>query len=285
MTKRPSQHHFWLVAGTLLAMTAVATAGAPAPSDLVPEANRASGKLKVAISLAYPPMEYTEPGSTELLGFDIDLARAIADRLGLVADFQNVEFPQLIPQVLTGRSDMILTAFSDKPERRSQLDFVDYFMTGSVFFSTVDHRAVIATETDLCGKTIAVATGTSWVDWAENVGKAVCPPDTLFNVIQIPTLAEHLMQIRQDRAQASVIGIEGLADLNRQKPGTYYQIGRPGDPSPYGIAFAKENTELRDAVLAALDQLAADGTYTAILDRHGLSAGGVTEFKINGAAR
>ena len=106
----------------------------------LPDAVRDVGKLNVTISLAYPPMEYSDAGSTELKGFDIDLAKAIAERLGLTAEFQNVEFPQLIPQVVTGRSDLIMTAFSDKVERQTQLDFIDYFKTGNVFYSTADHQ-------------------------------------------------------------------------------------------------------------------------------------------------
>ena len=111
-----------------------------AAAALLPPANATSGKLNVVISLAYPPMEYNDAGSEELKGFDIDLARAIGDRLGLKVEFQNVEFPQLIPQVVTGRSDMVMTAFSDKVERQAQLDFIDYFKTGNVFYSTIDHR-------------------------------------------------------------------------------------------------------------------------------------------------
>lgn len=255
----------------------------PAAQALLPEANRDSGKLLVVVSLAYPPMEYTDAGSEELKGFDIDLAREIAARLGLEPEFANVEFPQLIPQVVTGRSEMIISAFSDKVERQAQLDFIDYFNTGNVFYSTAEHRDEIKDEKDLCGKTIAVATGTSWVTWAEEVGKANCPADNLYNVIQIPTQAEHIMQINQGRAQASVIGVEGLADLEINEPGAFYQIGAAGDPNPYGMAFEKSNTGLRDAVLAALNGMMADGTYKEIVDRYHLGVGAVDEFVINGA--
>lgn len=253
-----------------------------AAAALLPPAYATAGKLNVVISLAYPPMEYNDAGSEELKGFDIDLARAIGDRLGLAVEFQNVEFPQLIPQVVTGRSDMVMSAFSDKVERQAQLDFIDYFNTGNVFYSTVDHKAEITDEKALCGKTIAVATGTSWVTWAEGVGKAVCPADQPYNVIQIPTQAEHIMQIRQGRAQASVIGVEGLADLVLNEPDQFYQIGVPGEPNPYGIAFEKSNTGLRDAVLAALNSLKADGTYLEIANRYALGVGAVDAFVING---
>lgn len=266
----------------MLAVPAMAEVDAAAQA-LLPEANKTSGKLLVVTSLAYPPMEYTDAGSEELKGFDIDLAREIAARLGLEPEFANVEFPQLIPQVVTGRSEMIISAFSDKMERQAQLDFIDYFNTGNIFYTTADHKDEIQTEKDLCGKTIAVATGTSWVTWAEEVGKANCPADNLYNVIQIPTQAEHIMQIKQGRAQASVIGIEGLADLEINEPGAFYQIGEAGEPNPYGIAFEKSNTALRDAALAALNGMLADGTYMEIVNRYHLGVGAVSEFVINGA--
>ncbi|MDR7221398.1 ABC transporter substrate-binding protein [Aminobacter aminovorans] len=275
-----------LASATFISLAGAAyAAGDEKLAAALPEAVRSAGKLNVTISLAYPPMEYSDAGSTELKGFDIDLAKAIAERLGLTAEFQNVEFPQLIPQVVTGRSDLIMTAFSDKVERQTQLDFIDYFKTGNVFYSSADHQGKIRTETDLCGKTVAVATGTSWVTWAEELGKSICPADKLITVIQIPTQAEHIMQIRQGRAQASVIGLEGLLDLMKQEPGKFYQIGQVGDVNHYGIAFAKANGQLRDAVHATLDALKADGTYAQILDRHGLKEAGVEEFKINGSTK
>lgn len=277
-----------LASAALIGLAACGAAHAAGDEKLaagLPQAVRTAGKLNFTISLAYPPMEYSDAGSTELKGFDIDLAKAVAERLGLTAEFQNVEFPQLIPQVVTGRSDMVITAFSDKVERQKQLDFIDYFKTGNVFYTTVDHQNEIKTEADLCGKTVAVATGTSWVTWAEDLGKSICPAGKLITVIQIPTQAEHIMQIRQGRAQASVIGLEGLLDLMKQEPGKFYQIGQVGDVNYYGIAFAKANGELRDAVRATLQKLKADGTYAQILDRYGLKQAGVEEFKINGAKK
>ena len=138
---------------------------------------------------------------------------------------------------------------------------------------------------DVFSTSTPVATGTSWVTWAEDVGKANCAPDKLITVIQIPTQAEHIMQIRQGRAQASVIGLEGLLDLMKQEPDKFYQIGDVGDVNHYGIAFAKANGQLRDAVKGALDAMKADGTYAQILDHYGLKQAAVEEFKINGATK
>ena len=111
-----------LASATFISLAGIAhAAGDEKLAAALPEAVRSAGKLNVTISLAYPPMEYNDAGSTDLKGFDIDLAKAVAERLGLTAEFQNVEFPQLIPQVVTGRSDMIITAFSDKVDEPQQL--------------------------------------------------------------------------------------------------------------------------------------------------------------------
>ena len=272
----------------VLALTLALAAPALAETDpkaaaLLPQDIASAGVLKVVTSLAYPPMEFTDPGSDELKGFDMDLARAIGERLGLKVEFTNVEFPQLIPQIVTDRSDMLISAFSDKVERRAQLDFIDYFITGNVFYAIAENKAEIGALKDLCGKTIAVATGTSWVTWAEETGKATCPADQPFNVIQIATQAEHIMQMRLGRAQASVIGVEGLADLALTEPGKFYQLGEPGEQNPYGIAFAKDNPQLRDAVLAALNGMLADGSYKQIVERYQLTVGQVDKFVVNGA--
>jgi polar amino acid transport system substrate-binding protein len=87
--------------------------------------------------------------------------------------------------------------------------------------------------------------------------------------------------MQQDRAQASMIGFEGVLDLQKQQPGKFYKIGDLFEPGYYGIAFAKESTQLRDAVKAAMDSMKADGTYLAILDRYGLKEAAVDTFTIN----
>lgn len=249
--------------------------------DLLPAKVREAGTINIAISLAYAPMEYSDAGSTDLKGADIDLAKEAMSRLGLKPNFQNVDFSQLIASVKTGRADMIWTAFSDLAKRQDDLDFIDYFKTGNQIFAPVENQGKIKEIKDLCGKTAAIATGTSWVTFMQDLSKSTCAADNQINVMQIPTEAEQLLQMKQDRAQASMIGFEGVLDLQKQQPGKYYKIGGLLEPGHYGIAFAKHATQLRDAVKAALDSMKADGTYLAILDRYGLKEAAVDSFTIN----
>lgn len=267
--------------GALATAASAETAVNPKLRDMLPAKTREAGALNIAISLAYPPMEYSDAGSTDLKGADIDLAKEVAARLGLKINFQNVDFSQLIAQVKTGRADMIWTAFSDLTKRQGDLDFIDYFKTGDQIFAPVENQSKIKTVQDLCGKTAAVATGTSWVTYMQDLSKSTCPADKQINVMQIPTEAEQILQMKQDRAQVSMMGFEGVLDLQKQQPGKFYQIGELQEPGHYGIAFAKDSAQLRDAVKAAMDSMKADGTYVAILDRYGLKQAAVDAFTIN----
>jgi polar amino acid transport system substrate-binding protein len=263
---------------------APAASTTPANQELramLPAKVRDSGTLNVAISLAYPPMEYSDAGSTDLKGADIDLAKEVAARLGLKPNFQNVDFSQLIVSVTTGRADIIWTAFSDLKKRQTQLDFVDYFRTGNQFFAPVSNQKDIKTFEDLCGKTVTVSTGTSWVGSVEDLSTKTCPASNPIKILQIPTQAEEILQMQQDRAQASLIGLEGILDLQKQQPGKYYSLGDLLEPGNYGIAVAKDNSQLRDAIKATLDGMQADGTYTKILDQYGLKEAALKTITVN----
>lgn len=274
-----------IFACAMVSLTILTSAASAATDDklraILPAKLRDSGALNIAISLAYPPMEYSDAGSTELKGADIDLAKEVADRLGLKPNFQNVEFPQLITSVTTGRADMIWTAFSDLTARQAQLDFIDYFQTGNQLYSMVKNQESIKSFKDLCGKAVAVATGTSWVGLVERLSKETCTDAAPLTVMQLPTEAEHILQMKQDRAQASVMGFEGILELQKQKPGEFYTIGDLLEPGHYGIAFAKDSGELLAAVKATLEAMKADGTYVAILDRYGLKNAAVPTFTVN----
>lgn len=269
------------VPGSLMAASAAASAPNEDLRQMLPASVRDAGTLNIAISLAYPPMEYSDAGSTDLKGADIDLAKEVAARLGLKINFQNVDFSQLITSVTTGRSDMIWTAFSDLTKRQEQLDFIDYFKTGNQIFAPVENQDSIKTIKDLCGKTVSVATGTSWVAFMEELSKQTCDASSQMNLLQIGTLGEQLMQLKQDRAQAVMMGFEGVLDLQKQQPDKFYTMGELYDRGNYGIAFAKESTQLREAVKATLDSMKADGAYEEILDRYGLKEAAVDSFTVN----
>ncbi|MDR1710574.1 MAG: transporter substrate-binding domain-containing protein [Propionibacteriaceae bacterium] len=265
-----------------------ATTAAPAIPDgadptlyaMVPQALRDSGVLKVAVSLAYEPMEFSDPGSEELKGIDIELAQEVGKRLGLTVEFDNVDFEQLITGVTTGRDDLIWTAMSDYTERQTKVDFVDYFRTGDAFFAPAAAKDTIKDTKDLCGLTVTVASGTNWGQTVKQVSDEVCTDGKEIGILEIETLAEQKVQMKTDRAQAILMGLEGGAGADLEA-GEYYHFGEVLKPNNYGVGVAKENTGLRDAVQAALKAMGADGTYLAILTKYGCADAAIADFTIN----
>jgi polar amino acid transport system substrate-binding protein len=274
-----------LLATGLLAGCGSGTTGekAEAPAEyaelqaMLPDSIRDSGVLKIAISLAYEPMEFSDPGSEELKGVDIELAQELARRLGLTIQFDNVDFEQLIASVTTGRDDLIWTAMSDMTERQAKLDFVDYFKTGEMFFAPPEQKDSIQAWTDLCGKTVTVASGTSWVQTVETLSDDVCAGADPIKILEIEVLAEQIVQMKQDRAQAILMGLEGNFGL----PEGYYQFGDLLEPNNYGVGVAKDNTELRDAVQATLQSMLDDGAYLAVLEKYNLATAAEDEITLN----
>ncbi len=249
-----------------LALLAALLAGTPALAQTLPPAIAQSKVLKIAVNGTYPPMESIDPATNKLIGFDVDLAEAIGQKLGVAIEWQDGAFAQLIPAVQTGRADMILSGISDLPARRESLDFIDYLKSGAQFY-TLDKTESIKTAADLCGKTIGTVRSTSYPAnieaWsAENCVKLGKPPITVAGDDRMPLVHVNLQQGRID---GGVQGSETLPTLMQNEPGIYRIVTPPFTTVLQGIAFAKTNTALRDAVAVAVKQIFADGTYTALI--------------------
>ncbi len=139
---------------------------------------------------------------------------------------------------------------------------MDYFRTGNQFFAPVQNQKDIKT---LGGPLRPDGDGVDrnqlgWIGRGPEQERRARPTSPI-KILQIPTQAEEILQMQQDRAQASLIGFEGILDLQKQQPDKFYTIGDLLEPGNYGIGVAKESTELRDAIKATMDAMKADGTY------------------------
>ena len=94
------------------------------------------GKVVVANTPNYPPMEYRDPQTNELKGLDIELGQAIAKHLGTEIEWSEIGFEQMVSSLNTGRIDIVLSGMSDLPARRESMDFVDYMRSGASTPST-----------------------------------------------------------------------------------------------------------------------------------------------------
>lgn len=285
---------FLLVAGAVAACggdegTSSETASPAASSDslnsLLPEEIKSAGEIKVGINGIYAPMEYKDPATDELVGLDVDFANAVGELLGVKMVYDDQQFDQLINSVATGRDDMVLSGMSDTVERQKTLDFVDYFNSGTQAFTTKDLSGEITSLEDLSGKTLAVSASTDFYTtmekWSNDNLEANGKPG--IKMLGVDSEASARLQMKQGRAEASAISPEVLGWIEKETPGEFVPVGEMLAPAPYGIAFNKDNAQLRDAVQAALQKMIDDGSYQAILDQWNCGQAAVSEATVNGS--
>ena len=265
-------------------LLAPAAPGVTQAADL-PDAIRQAGALHLTVNPTYAPMEYHDPATNQLTGLDIDLADALAHRLGTTVVWSETAFEQLLPSLATGRADFIISGLSDRASRRDAAAFVDYLTTGAQFFVLADSPA--QSEPDLCGKKIGTTRSTSFPIEIDKWSRANCDGAGKPAVQYVPgeNSIDVRNQLKQGRIDAAVQGSETLPYAQANEPGRYRILGAPFTLGYQGIAFRKDNAALRETVTNALRELIADGTYTTILTKYGLAANAVKEPLLNAATQ
>ncbi|MEV7013238.1 ABC transporter substrate-binding protein [Streptosporangium sp. NPDC051022] len=255
---------------------ATAAAGKTA-KDLVPESVSKTGELRMATSEGYPPMEMYKKGTQELTGVDPDLAAAIAGKLGLKLTMTNAAFDGLIPGLQAGRWDVVLSSMSDTEARRAAVDFVDYFNAGGAIMVKKGNPEGIKTLEDLCGRTVVLAKGSSNLAIGQRQDDKC---DKKMQIMQSEDAPTGLLSIDSGRAVATIVD-SPVAAMYAKETGKYDVLPEQYDAGPWGIAIDRRNTELRDAVAKAMQELLADGGYKAVLDKYGVGTNAVSEAMVN----
>jgi His/Glu/Gln/Arg/opine family amino acid ABC transporter permease subunit len=245
----------WLLLG--LVVTRPASAEEPAvPAAATPGGAlarvRAAGVLRVAIDATYPPMEYLENG--QLVGFDVDLAREIAKRLGVSAQFIVMDWDGILAGLTSGRYDIILSSMNITPERTQQVDFVEYARMSQVFVTT--RGKSIRTEEALAGQRVAVQTNTTsqrWVEQLKRRGVAVS------EIRPFPGATECFSAVKSGQADVIVID-EPVGLFFSHRDDSFVITGQALEPEPIGIAINKQDHDLTEAIARTFEEIKSDGT-------------------------
>lgn len=229
--------------------------------------------IRAAVVSNYPPLEYKDPASGKLVGFDIDLGEALAARLGATIKWEETSFDQMMSSLTTGRVDIILSGMTDLAARRDALRFIDYLKTGPQFYVLSARAAEFANAEALCGKKVGASRRTSfpveigkWSD--ERCVKAGKPAIT---VIGTDGSADARTHLRQGRIDAAVQGGETLNYIFGQEPNTYALVGKPFVFQYVGLATGRKDEALSSELAGAMSQLIADGSYAKIANKWGLA--------------
>jgi polar amino acid transport system substrate-binding protein len=262
--------------------TATTAAKSSAAAGLVPAAVRSKGTLTVASDATYAPDEFVAADGHTLTGMDIDLVNAIGKDLGLTVTVQNATFDTIIPGLLSGKFDLGASSFTDTKAREMQVDFVTYGSFGEGFYVPSASTTTFNGLDSLCGHTVSVESGTTEKDDAtaqqktcQTEGKPVDNP-LVFQDQNAANLA-----VSSGRADVGFSDSQVAAYIVQQSNGQFKLSGQPFSTAPYGLAMPKNG--LAPAILAAVKDLMANGTYTQILQKWNVASGAITNPVINGA--
>ena len=216
------------------------------------------GKLHMATNAAFPPYEMTtDDGGFE--GIDVEVATAIAEKLGLELVVDNMDFSSVITAVQGGKSDIAMAGMTVNEERKQNVDFTDTY-ANAVQVIIVTEDSDIATVDDLDGKMIGVQQGTTGHIYCEDDYGAdnVTAYDTGATATQaLLTGKVDAVVIDSEPAKAYVAENDGLKILDTEYANEEYAIG-----------IGKENAGLYNAVNDALKELIDDGTVQSIVDKY-----------------
>ena len=243
--------------------TASSTASSAASSEAASTSAAAelttveAGKLTMATNATFPPYEMTTD-SGEIEGIDVDTAKAIAEKLGLELQIDDMDFDAALLSVQQGKADIVMAGVTVTDERKAVMDFSDSYATG-IQSIIVPEGSDITSPDDLAGKKIGTQRGTTgYIYCSDDFGDdAVVAYDDGLTAVQA---------LKNGQVDAVVID---------NAPATEYVAANPGlvilDTSyaeeDYAIGLAK-GSALEDAVNAALEELKADGTLQSIVDKY-----------------
>ena len=216
------------------------------------------GKLIMSTNAAFPPYEMTTD-SGEFEGIDIETAQAIADKLGLELQIDDMDFDAALLAVQQGKSDMVMAGVTVTDERQNVMDFTDSYATG-IQSIIVKEDSDIASVDDLAGKKIGTQRGTT--------GYLYCSDDFGDeNVVAYDDGLTAVQMLNNGQVDCVVIDNAPAKEFIAANPGLKLLDTAYVEES-YAIGIGKGNTELKGAINTALEELKADGTLQAIVDKY-----------------
>lgn len=257
-----------------LALTGCGNSGAPADSAGSADASGSDtmqlvtdGTLTIGTSAEYEPFEYMDDG--EYKGFDLELAQAIADDLGLELKIENVDFDTIVPGVASGtKYDMGIAAITATPEREKEVGFTDsYYMDDQAIVTMADNTEITgdnyADALNVEGVKIAVQSGST----AEAFAKENFPNAEL---VPFKNATDCFAAVQSSQANALVTNRSVAAQLVATSFSNEQVIKQISTGEEYAIAVNKDNTALLDALNDSIEKLTEDGTVDELMIKYNI---------------
>jgi len=218
----------------------------------------AGGKLVMATNAEFPPYEYHDGDA--IVGIDAEIAKAIADELGMELEIEDIAFDSIIPEIVSGKADMGLAGMTVTEDRMQSVDFSDTYAKASQKI-IVTEDSEIASPDDLKGVIVGVQLGTTgdiYVSDLEADGTTVERYSKGFEAVQALSQGKiDAVVIDGEPAKTFVAETEGLKILDESFT-----------DEEYAIAVKKGNTELLEKINGALKTLKDNGTLDEIVAKY-----------------
>jgi polar amino acid transport system substrate-binding protein len=267
--------------------------GGAAPSDapaaakddalakLVPAGVASDGKLVIGSDASYPPNEFYDTDGQTFVGMDVDLGKAVAQKLGLQAEFQNSAFGAILLGIGSDKYELGMSSFTINAERTKSVDMVSYFNAGTKAAVLKGNPDNVNLD-DLCGK--AVGTQKDTVQ-EEDVNKrnqkcqAEGKPPIALTSLQAQT--DVTLALTSKRIVAMLADSPVINYAISQTNGQLEPLGSQYEAAPYGIALKKGQGDFTKAVQGAVQALIADGTYGKIVAKWNGTESAIQTAQIN----
>ena len=208
---------------------------------------KARGYIVMGTEATYPPFEFVDQKTKEIVGFDVDIAKAIADKLGVKLVIKDIAFDGLIPALLTKKIDMIVAAMTITPERQKMVDFSDpYFTAGQVIVVRKADDFRPKSYEDLVGHKVAVQQGTT-ADIALSKVKGV-------ELVRFTRFTDAFLELSLGRVDAVVLDSAPAEAYVKFNP-TLIISSPVLSEEKFGIAVRKEDKDLLEFINGVLKDL------------------------------
>lgn len=223
------------------------------------------GKIVVGLDDNFPPMGFKDENN-EIVGFDIDLAKEAAKRLGREVEFKAIDWSSKEAELQSGRVDVLWNGLDITEKRKENMLFSEPYMDNrQIIFVVKGNPAGIKDEATLAGKTVGTQSGSTTEEYLD---KNAAFKASLKEAKMYPDFINAFMDLENGRIDA-VVGDEIV--------GRYYISKHPdrleavdvavGPISTFGIAFKKDNQKLRDEVQKVIDEMVKDGTASKVSEK------------------
>ncbi len=242
---------------------AACSSGAPAASESAGDDEYGlvtAGTLTVATEGTYRPFSFHEDGSGDLVGYDVEIAEAVAEKLGLEVEFQETQWDAIFAGLEAGRFDVIANQVSINPEREEQYLFSEPYTVSRGVIVVNDGDTSISSFDDLAGKTTAQSLTSNWYELATESGA---------NVEAVEGWAQAVSLLQQGRVDATINDELTFLDYVNTTPDAAIEVAAETDEtSESAFAFTKDKADLVAAIDEAIAELREEGVLAELGEKY-----------------